>query len=456
MEHLEALVRTGKEIGFQNEELQAWIKEEQDFLIGEQKWCKDMIELKEKRLMIQAEEIKELKDTVEKMKDERDNIEKRHNSEMQKMKEELVNMKELMSKNGENETDLQNKYTDIIQDLKGEVMSLKKEKYTAEQTQNIIIEKLNNEIEQMKEEVMNVKEEKYTAEQKKNITIEKLNNEVEQMKGEVMNLKEEKFTAEQTKNITIEKVNNEIEQMKKEKTILEKTQNTMMQKLRDELTEVKRVKIVKEQKEVTMRSIPKGQIGESGSGLEGRKSFGTSNIDDRCNSEKYQNALTANRYKMANSNSKKTCYKCGSSGHLIKHCDYRYKTLRWNYNYRRTNRCEICKKTCHDTSDCWFRNQRDGERTCFRCSSAKHLVKNSCEPRKHASSMITRTSSEPSCEIYGKEYDGYQTRQEENFRTLIINTVMESFRHFRKSFRERQSEEEVNLLHVRDTGVIRA
>ena len=52
--------------------------------------------------------------------------------------------------------------------------------------------------------------------------------------------------------------------------------------------------------------------------------------------------------------------------------------------------------------------------------------------------MITRTSSEPSCEFHAEEYDGYQTRQEENFRTLIINTVMESFRHFRKSFRERQ------------------
>ena len=271
-----------------------------------------------------------------------------------------------------------------------------------------------------------------------------------------MNVKEEKYAAEQKKNITIEKLNNEIEQMKKEKTDLEKTQNTMIQKLRDELTEVKRVKIDKEQKEVTMRSILKCQNGESGSSLEGKKSFGTSDIDDRCDLEKYQNALTTNRYKMANSNSKKMCYRCGSSGHLVKNCEYRYKTLRWNYNYRRPNRCEICKKTCHDTSDCWFRNQRDGERTCFRCGSAKHLVKNCCEPRKHASSMITKTSSEPSCEIYGKEYDGYQTRQEENFRTLIINSVMESFRHFRKSFRERQSEEEVNLQHVRDIGVIRA
>ena len=74
MENLEAIVRVGKEIGLTEEELQSWVKEEQDFLIGEQKWCKDMIELKEKRLMIQAEEIKELKDTVEKMKDERDNI----------------------------------------------------------------------------------------------------------------------------------------------------------------------------------------------------------------------------------------------------------------------------------------------------------------------------------------------------------------------------------------------
>ena len=140
MDHLEALVRTGKEIGFKNEELQAWIKEEQDFLIGEQKWCKDMIELKEKRLMIQAEEINKLKDTVERMKEERDNIEKRHNSEIQRMQEEVMNLKEA--------------------------------KYTVEQTNNITVEKLNDEIEQMKEEVMNLKEEKYTAEQTKSITIE--------------------------------------------------------------------------------------------------------------------------------------------------------------------------------------------------------------------------------------------------------------------------------------------
>ena len=61
MENLEAIVRVGKEIGLTEEELQSWVKEEQDFCIGEQKWCKDMIELKEKRLMIQAEEIKQIK-----------------------------------------------------------------------------------------------------------------------------------------------------------------------------------------------------------------------------------------------------------------------------------------------------------------------------------------------------------------------------------------------------------
>ena len=104
MENLEAIVRVGKEIWLTEEELQSWVKEEQDFLIGEQKWCKNMMELKEKKLTIQEVEIKELMDNVEKKKEERENIEKRHCSEIQKMKEELVNMNELMSKKGENET----------------------------------------------------------------------------------------------------------------------------------------------------------------------------------------------------------------------------------------------------------------------------------------------------------------------------------------------------------------
>ena len=41
MEKLEAIVRVGKEIGLTEEELQSWVKEEQDFCIGEQKWWKE-------------------------------------------------------------------------------------------------------------------------------------------------------------------------------------------------------------------------------------------------------------------------------------------------------------------------------------------------------------------------------------------------------------------------------
>ena len=125
MENLEAIVRVGKEIGLTEEELQSWVKEKQDFCIGEQKWCKDMIELKEKRLMIQAEEIKELKDTVEKMKEESDNIEKRHRSEIQKMKEALVNMNEVMSKKEENEP-VEKK--NVIQSVTEEIQTLQAEK----------------------------------------------------------------------------------------------------------------------------------------------------------------------------------------------------------------------------------------------------------------------------------------------------------------------------------------
>ena len=227
-------------------------------------------------------------------------------------------------------TDLQNKYTGIIQAMKEEVMNLKKEKYTVEQTKDITIEKLNNEIEHMKEEVMNVKEEKYPAEQKKNITFEKLNN--------------------------------EIEQMKKEKTDSRETQNTMMQKLKDELAEVKMTKIDNVQKG-PMRSIQKCQNGEGGSSLEGTKLLGTSYIEDRCDSKKYQNELTAKRYKKANSSSRKMCYRCGSSEHLIKNYIKAYSKHECLVKYHQTQPCNVCRKVGHAEEDYWFKEQQnDGQR----------------------------------------------------------------------------------------------
>ena len=384
MENLEVIVRVGKEIGLTEEELQSWVTEEQDFCIGEQKWCKDMIELKEKRLMIQAEEINKLKDTVAKLKEERDNIEKR-------------------------------------------------------------IENLNNEIAQMKEEVMNVKKEKYTAEQTKNIIIEKLNSEIEQMKEEVMNVKEEKYTAEQKKNITIENLSNEIEQMKKEKTDSGETQNTMMQKLKDDLAENKKAKIDKEQK-VTMRSIQKCHNGEGGSSLKGIKLLGTSDIEDRCESGKYQNELTARRYKKANSNSRKMCYRCGSSEHLIKDCTKAYSKHECLVKYRQTQPCRVCRKLGHTEEDCWLKEQqKDGQRRCFRCGSTEHMVKDCARPRR-IGSVIAHKSS--------KQYKSIEERKMEMMlvTNTVLDTILKKLGHCKESFLESQSGEEVNLLHIRDTG----
>ena len=79
-----------------------------------------------------------------------------------------------------------------------------------------------------------------------------------------------------------------MKQMKQEKTDSGETQNTMMQKLKDELAEVKKTKIDNVQKE-TMRSIQKSQNGEVRSSLEGTKLLGTSYIEDRRDSKKYQN-----------------------------------------------------------------------------------------------------------------------------------------------------------------------
>ena len=66
----------------------------------------------------------------------------------------------------------------------------------------------------------------------------------------------------------------------------------------------------------------------------------------------------------------KKCYRCGSDEHLIR--DGNSDNRKWNI-YHIPKACHICKKTGHRTTDCWFRDQVDGKRRCFRCGSDSYI-----------------------------------------------------------------------------------
>ena len=66
----------------------------------------------------------------------------------------------------------------------------------------------------------------------------------------------------------------------------------------------------------------------------------------------------------------KKCYRCGSDEHLIRDCNS--DNRKWNI-YHISKACHICKKTGHRKTDCWFRDQVDGKRRCFRCGSDSYI-----------------------------------------------------------------------------------
>ena len=70
----------------------------------------------------------------------------------------------------------------------------------------------------------------------------------------------------------------------------------------------------------------------------------------------------------------KKCFQCGSNEHLIRNCTVEYRTI--EKATEKSYDCIICKKSGHNKDECWFKYQQDGERSCFRCGSKKHIVKN--------------------------------------------------------------------------------
>ena len=82
---------------------------------------------------------------------------------------------------------------------------------------------------------------------------------------------------------------------------------------------------------------------------------------------------------------RKQCFRCGSQDHLIRSCK---NACTPEVKYHQDRPCEICKKLGHRKENCWFKDQKDGQKRCFRCGSVQHLVKDCAVPRKTSSPVM--------------------------------------------------------------------
>ena len=113
---------------------------------------------------------------------------------------------------------------------------------------------------------------------------------------------------------------------------------------------------------------------------------------------------------------KKKCFKCGSENHLIRYCIEENNL--WK-SYHRINPCHICKKTGHKAMECWFKDQVDGERRCFRRRSPDHVVKFCSQPNKTSVSPAT-TGKVPEIrrEIQDR-YKKHRAKEDQAMRILL-------------------------------------
>ena len=121
------------------------------------------------------------------------------------------------------------------------------------------------------------------------------------------------------------------------------------------------------------------------------------------------------------SHQRKKCFGCGSEEHSIKDCT----SNTGNDNHGRRF-CNICKKIGHNAAECWFKDQKDGVRKCFRCGSSDHLVKSCSQPRQIGMPQIwVRNYGDPDTgtKIH-EQYRRYRTKEEKTMITLIAASTM--------------------------------
>ena len=322
------------------------------------------------------------------------------NKELKIWKEENEYLKDDIGTQKQEKLDLDKKYTEMIQNLKEVLKTEQMEKAELKDTKDTVIEKL---------------------------------------KEEILILKKGTARIENT-DIVTEKLSKELVQVQEEKRI-EETQNTRIQKLTEELVDIKTHKTDLEQKLDTIVKTEGKQICDeiisedtisNSAGTSNAKVCGVGEKDDS------EASCAKIQEQKAEINQRKNCFKCGSSQHLIRNCN-NGKIMRSYYNYRGIPKCEICKKTGHVKSNCWFKDHTNGKRKCFRCGSASHLVKDCSIPRRIVgSSTIPRriSGSGPGGGFCAEECDGDKMTQEQKMRILVMNAVMESLQHCGVSFTE--------------------
>ena len=55
---------------------------------------------------------------------------------------------------------------------------------------------------------------------------------------------------------------------------------------------------------------------------------------------------------------------------------------------------DVCKKSGHGADKCWFREQGDGSKKCFKCGESDHMIKDCPIKDRIASTMISRNSTD--------------------------------------------------------------
>ena len=236
-----------------------------------------------------------------------------------------------------------------------------------------------------------VKSEQVHAKQE-NETIGETPNVIKNMKEEIQRLKEEKTDIEKTHNNIVEDMKNEITGMKKEKLAIQETHNDMVQSLRNKLSELKsKVNPEEEINQTENTGVIQNYKDRQNDETISQSTSDEENIDE---SKKEQNrpietiqtgTITSATYR------RKQCFRCGSQDHLIRSCK---SACTAELKYRQDKLCEICKKLGHRKEDCWFKDQKDGQKRCFRCGSEQNLVKDCAVPRKTSSPLRSNIVAE--------------------------------------------------------------
>ena len=240
---------------------------------------------------------------------------------------------------------------------------------------------------------------------------------------ELLKLKEEISSLQQTKlvtantDVTFHKIPN-TDPVKSKKRASQSTQVTEMQKLDDES------KDCKNENHDTDQQVQKGGMSE-----DPHESLNTLNYIGkltRKDTTEMDGVDSPSKKPDHDIVKTKRCYRCRDDRHLIRDCTVGPKT--WARSSR-MQPCHICKKTGHNATSCWFRNQKPGEKRCFRCGSSKHIVKNCTLPRPTNASLGVEENHACSAQgdgmhMYGR-YDWYRTH-EERIRILVTDIIHES------------------------------